>query len=101
MGKLANQVAAAFDALNAKVADLELDAAIKNKLGSMTFRDAIAFQIASGINQWLHEKGDDVAKYQIFLDRVMDLKAVVELAIEKAEKTLTTGENNHGQETQI
>ena len=84
-----DSVSAIFDALNAKLADLVSDATTKNKLGQATLKDAIAFQIASDINQWLHEKGDDITKYQIFLNRVMDLKDVAKLAMDKTKTQLS------------
>ena len=30
--------------------------------------------MSQDINQWLHEKGDDVGKYMNFIDRVCDIQ---------------------------
>jgi hypothetical protein len=75
MENIADKVSTAFDILNNTVIT-----------GNMTFINVIEFQIADDINKWMHEKGDDIARYQIFLDRVMDLKLVISSAIAKSEQ---------------
>jgi hypothetical protein len=39
--------------------------------------------ISQDINQWLHEKGEDVHKYTIFLNRVCEIAEVVRGSFEK------------------
>ncbi|MFA5766560.1 MAG: hypothetical protein WC919_01385 [Candidatus Paceibacterota bacterium] len=75
MENIADKVSTAFDILNNTVIT-----------GNITLMNVIEFQIANDINKLMHEKGDDIARYQIFLDRVMDLKLVISSAISKAEQ---------------
>ncbi len=75
MENIADKISIAFDTLRNTVVS-----------GNMTLSDVVEFQIVSDINKWMLDKGDDVARYQIFLDRVMDLKPVISAAILKAEQ---------------
>ncbi|MEI4889720.1 hypothetical protein, partial [Klebsiella pneumoniae] len=43
----------------------------------LTKKYITSIKIADEINQWLHRKGDDVQNYEHFLDRVMDIRAIV------------------------
>lgn len=46
----------------------------------------ISMRIADDINQWLHEKGDQIDKYQEFINRVVEIRLVVVEAMKKAEE---------------
>jgi len=50
---------------------------------SLTPEQILEYRISQDINQWLHEKGDDVHNYQIFLDRVCEIAKVVRQSFEQ------------------
>ena len=54
----------------------------------ITKQFVITWAISDAINAWLHQKGDDVHRYCIFLDRVCDINTVVKEAMQKAEELI-------------
>lgn len=59
----------------------------------MNIRDVFLMNMAKGVNQWLHEmsfKGQDVNNYQIFLDRVVDIKNALENSMDEFENVISS-----------
>ena len=54
----------------------------------LTVEQIMLYHMSMDINQWLHQKGEDIDKYQIFLNRVCDIQEVLKGAIEKTKESL-------------
>ena len=54
----------------------------------ITVEKIMLYHMAMDINQWLHQKGEDIDKYYVFMDRVCDIQEVLRGAIEKAKDSL-------------
>jgi hypothetical protein len=57
-----------------------------SKVTTVTPENILEYKISQDINQWLHQKGDDVHRYINYIDRVADLALVIRAAIKDCEQ---------------
>lgn len=59
---------------------------MKNK--KITIEQIMLYRMSIDINRWLHEKGKDIDKYEIFLNRVCEIIDVLRGSLEKTADAL-------------